>query len=352
MQIAYPDEPITGGDIDFHFLNARSAKEWIIRVQAKRLNQEQVGTRNNKFQNRMYAELLHKVKKTGKYQFRTLIADPEIVPLYAFYNHASVVRKARQESIQPEIAGVNLAFAQRIAPSLKELVAGLAGRPKRVPHNKRMMHLKAWFFGLDALFCSHGSNDPVPTPEAVAENLRAKWLSLGGVEDHPVVRKLSLDISAQTVDVLEFVRQPLQLVQGLARPVVRFVSGIEQEATVRSPQVSRLSGEHSVGLPTHCETERRLAADPGFKFDGGGGNCPVWRFSIVDGFDAIFYARGTHWEFQVAPAGEHMPTQNPLFELKSYYGPWPEAANMPMTSAMKYLELAVGVFRSTGAGMR
>lgn len=104
------------------------------------------------------------------------------------------------------------------------------------------------------------------------------------------------------------------------------------------------------GLPTNCETERRLAADPGFQFDGGGGNCPVQIFCIVDGFDALFYAQGSHWEFQVAPAGEHTPAKSPLFELKSYYGPSPEASNMPMTTAMKYLELAVGKFRSFNAG--
>jgi hypothetical protein len=77
LVIEYPNEALTGGDIDLDFFHAASGKLLALRIQAKRLN----GATNNKGgavkpDVRSYEHLLHKVahpvSNVIDYQYRTL----------------------------------------------------------------------------------------------------------------------------------------------------------------------------------------------------------------------------------------------------------------------------------------
>lgn len=244
VQIAYPDEPDTGGDIDFIFDNAESGRQLIVRVQAKRLNQQFEGNfsgkpgaskaktgRENKFENRRYNELLHVVKKSGAYQYEKLTSDPTVVPLYAFYNHQEVVDEARRRALVPEVSGVNLAFADRLKPSLDEEKAGLTSKPQKKPGNKKLTHLQPWFFGLDVLFCPGQKGLPVPTPELVAERLRDLWRAEVKTEKEPVYIKLTMAIDAgvRSVGTSMFLSDEIAVSSQIERPTIRFVSGLGDE---------------------------------------------------------------------------------------------------------------------------
>ena len=251
LQIAYPDELATGGDIDFIFDNAKSGRQLVVRVQAKRLNQQFEGNlskkasastaksgRENKFENRRYDELLHVVKKSGDYQYETLTADPGVVPLYAFYNHQEVVEIARRRGLVPEILGVNLAFADRIKPSLDKERAELA-RKKR-PGLKKMLHLQPWFFGLDILFCPSAKGSSVPTPERVVERLRDRWLHATKSDDDPVYTRLAMAIETEirSVGPAMFLTDQIAVSKRLERPAIRFVSGLGDEPDdIPAPEV-------------------------------------------------------------------------------------------------------------------
>lgn len=240
VQIAYPDEPSTGGDIDFIFENAKSGRQLVVRVQAKRLNQQFEGNlsrrsraskatagRENKFENRRYNELLHVVKKTKAYQYETLTSDPTVVPLYAFYNHQDVVDEARSRALVPQVSGVNLAFADKIKPSLYQERIGLKSKPQKKSGNKRLTFLQPWFFGLDVLFCPDSKRLLVPTPERVAERLRNRWMTDLKPQEDPVYIKLAMAIDAdvRSVSTAMFLTDRIAVSGEIARPAIRFLSG-------------------------------------------------------------------------------------------------------------------------------
>lgn len=108
LVISYPIEKDTGGDLDLRFWNVSEGRDLWVRIQAKRLNAAVVQNKN-----RSYSELLHRPSPKHDYQFRTLRdTPPPWVPLYLFYNHASV-------TMDPNFRGAG-PLCQRGEPSLCE----------------------------------------------------------------------------------------------------------------------------------------------------------------------------------------------------------------------------------------
>ncbi len=177
LVIEYPDEASTGSDIDLEFWNAATRRQTLIRIQAKRLNAAFDGGKSVAIAHRSYKELLHTVKKSGEYQYKTLLAEAgSYLPLYMFYNHRSAVADARFLGTSPEVAGVNLAFAHDIANEMEIKVAAAADVPPRRLDYKRLSHLQPHLFGLDLLLCA--GTEPgglIPTPDAVRGRLEQEW---------------------------------------------------------------------------------------------------------------------------------------------------------------------------------
>ena len=241
LQILYPDEPHTGGDIDFIFVNLGTGRRLTVRVQAKRLNQEFEGSlssrptakqaksgRANDFDRRRYNELLHRVEKGGAYQYQTLTESEGVVPLYAFYNHQEVVLEGRKRNCHPEISGVNLALADRLKPSLDAELRGLKSTPQKRNGFKRMSYIQRWFFGLDTLLCPGDAEELAPTPELIAERLQDLWTADSDLADDRSYGKLSLlqsddaDSSASS----SLLDEGMIVSPRVSRPTIRLLSGL------------------------------------------------------------------------------------------------------------------------------
>ncbi|WP_322111442.1 hypothetical protein PJ900_17955 [Tistrella mobilis] len=167
--ICYPNEQKTGSDIDIVFRNIEKNETFQIRIQAKRLSSGR-GLPNSC---RSYDHLLHYVKKTSEYQFRTLIKESVgYIPLYMFYNHKEVVDdEIFQDDNLPEVRGINLAFAFDIAREMENLIQK-KGRGKKNPH-RRLSHLQKYLFNIEDIFCPPGDwdDEEVPPPACVANSI-------------------------------------------------------------------------------------------------------------------------------------------------------------------------------------
>ncbi|WP_028742830.1 DUF6615 family protein [Rhizobium leguminosarum] len=239
--IEYPDEAVTGGDLDLDFWHVSSGRRLRLRIQAKRLNAEKNNKKAVAIRHRAYNELLHVVPSTSVYQFRTLLSSAgRYVPLYMFYNHGSVVRDTHFAGATPVVSGVNLAFADDIAV---ELEAKLAAKPKRL-HHKRLSHLRPHFFDLATILCpSVEPGDDVPSPDAVSNALMRTWLE-GADEakrsdDEYVIRWLTAPRSV--LPDWEGYRRiqdgpAIRFNPELQRPTITFFSGRSDDAL--TPKVS------------------------------------------------------------------------------------------------------------------
>ncbi|NDV99639.1 hypothetical protein G0A00_10075 [Yangia sp. PrR002] len=235
LVIQYPIEAETGGDLDLRFWHVKSGRSLYLRVQAKRLNAAQTGTKEVKISNRSYHELLHKPPKASDYQFQTLVNAPTPwVPLYMFYNHQSVASDAYFSGSGPTVSGVNLAFATDVAVELTSKLIAAKNIPKSIKHHKRLSHLRKHFFGLEAILCPHGSwaGASVPTPDLVATSLSEQWNKQGErssrKDDEAIVmRKLSEPDQLLSSETGERIPDgpAIRINQNLKRPLISFISG-------------------------------------------------------------------------------------------------------------------------------
>lgn len=178
LVIQYPVEVDTGGDLDLRFWHAESRRNLCVRIQAKRLNAADKGSKAVKIKHRAYNELLHCPPTATDYQFRVLRDAPDPwIPLYMFYNHHSVTRDPAFVRTTPTIKGINLAFAKDIADELEVKLASASATPRKIKHHKRISHLRKHFFGIEAILCPPGDwkGEAVPPPDFVQQSLRERY---------------------------------------------------------------------------------------------------------------------------------------------------------------------------------
>lgn len=249
LVISYPIEKDTGGDLDLRFWNVAEDRDLWVRIQAKRLNA--AGVQNK---NRSYKELLHRPSPKHDYQFRTLRdTPPPWIPLYLFYNHATVTRDPSFRGLSPTVSGANLAFASDVAAKLEAKLAGASASPKTGAFNKRLSHLQPHFFALETLFCpgASGPGETVPTPEGVSASLKEQYIRSGP----GTPRKTQAD------EMLRRLSEPLELIpdRGIGRtlpdgpavrvdqqldyPIVTFISGRTKDS--RTPVISDVPPQRS-----------------------------------------------------------------------------------------------------------
>jgi hypothetical protein len=231
MIIEYPDEAVTGGDLDLDFWHVSTGSRLQIRIQAKRLNAEEANNKPIAIKHRAYNELLHVVPSTNAYQFETLINSAgSFLPLYMFYNHESVVQDHYFSGMTPAVCGINLAFAHDIA---NELSAKIKAQPKRL-HHKRLSHLRPHFFDLTAIFCSSVSpGDDVPSPDNICTSLQQRWKETADSRKQPVAagQVLSPIFKPEGLVVSRGGRPrpadgpAIRINRGVERPTVIFISG-------------------------------------------------------------------------------------------------------------------------------
>ena len=169
VAVLTPDESRTGSDFDLELVDPASSTTIRYRIQAKRLCAPTA-----KWQTRSYPQLAHP-SGTGL-QCKTL-CDPKnlsgpvpTIPLYAFFNHATVCAAAG-------VPGIAMADALEIEDLIDK---GLATTPR--PPFKRITSVQPFFFGLDDILCppakgGFGIATPAQSRERFEEVMRRRGRS-------------------------------------------------------------------------------------------------------------------------------------------------------------------------------
>lgn len=144
--VEFPDEPVTGADMEWNFVNPDDNTFFRVLLQAK-----QAYGNGKMWARHTYRELLRASGKSGKLQAEILCntarAGPATYPLYAFYHSAQTCSSAhRAGSIH--VAGVNLADGYQI----ERLVKTATTRALRI-RNKSLGAIAPHLFHLSDLFC-------------------------------------------------------------------------------------------------------------------------------------------------------------------------------------------------------
>lgn len=145
IRVDFPDEPTTGGDMEWIFvapLELNGGRYLRLILQAKRAQFAKL-----KVGGYWYYHHLDHGTPAG-HQAQTLVghsasaASEAAFPLYAFYHPTSALRGA--SGALPAIEGINLVFAQHVAP----IVKGGCGRAQ-----KRVDHWRKHFMPLSDILC-------------------------------------------------------------------------------------------------------------------------------------------------------------------------------------------------------
>lgn len=118
--VEFPNESVTGADMEWNFVNEDDGTFFRILLQAKRLYEK-----NAHWAYYSYKHLLHLAGNSGKLQAELLCetartASFPTYPLYIFYNHANAYTLCRAEGVR-NVQGVNLSdgFLMEAAIKLK-----------------------------------------------------------------------------------------------------------------------------------------------------------------------------------------------------------------------------------------
>lgn len=145
--VEFPNEPLTGADMEWNFVNPSDSTFFRILLQAKQAYGE-----GKKWTRHGYRELLHTSGSGTKLQVETLcdtarVAGSATYPLYILYHPAQTCALARVDGIT-HIAGVNLADGYII-----ERLVKTAMTQKLRTNNKSLRVIAPYLFPLTHLFC-------------------------------------------------------------------------------------------------------------------------------------------------------------------------------------------------------
>jgi len=142
--VEFPNEPSTGADMEWFFVDTSDSTWFRLLIQAKRIT-----CRGPNWQNHSYRDLFH--ISGGALQAETLAntasADTATFPLYAFYHPRTTCELANEVDVD-WVEGVNLADGYFVASLAKAAIS-----KKLKTQNKRLGTLHQVFFALAELFC-------------------------------------------------------------------------------------------------------------------------------------------------------------------------------------------------------
>lgn len=144
--VEFPDEPITGADMEWNFINEHDESFFRIVLQAKQsFGNGGVWTRH------CYRELLHSSGKGPKLQAVALCdtarSNEATYPLYIFYTSKNTCESARSAGLE-SVSGVSLADGYSI-----EVLATNATTQQLRTRNKCLKTIAPLLFSLRSLFC-------------------------------------------------------------------------------------------------------------------------------------------------------------------------------------------------------
>ncbi|MCO5081819.1 MAG: hypothetical protein M9955_09205 [Rhizobiaceae bacterium] len=229
MIVEFPDEPVTGADMEWNFVNQTDGTFFRILLQAKQAYGD-----GEKWTRHAYRELLHTSGKGTKLQAETLCDTARApgsatYPLYILYHPAHTCMLARKDRVS-KVAGVNLVDGYLI----ERLVKAASTRPLRTS-NKSLRVISPHIFPLSDIFCpptilpvppfalapgsppgpiyavTSGGRRAIgfaipPTPIEVRNRLAERLQ--GGVEDAPPVPEISQSIPDDVRAMIPRYREP------------------------------------------------------------------------------------------------------------------------------------------------
>jgi hypothetical protein len=144
--VEFPDEPVTGADMEWNFVNRSDNTFFRLLLQAKQAYGE-----GGNWKRHCYKEILHTTGTSSKLQAEVLCdaarASSATYPLYIFYHPAHTCQLAQRDG-HSHVAGVNLADGYLIA----DLVRRATSRLTRT-RNKSLRIISPLLFDLSDLFC-------------------------------------------------------------------------------------------------------------------------------------------------------------------------------------------------------
>ncbi len=145
VRVEYPDEPTTGADMEWNFINRDNNEFFQILLQAKRLTESNRGWDKN-----WYKELFYRPKTSGILQVDTLCQTAKnraSYPCYILYNYAEACRLAHHAGAL-NFLGINLVEAHLI-----QRLATASSTAKLAKRNSSVGTLYPLLFPLTDIFC-------------------------------------------------------------------------------------------------------------------------------------------------------------------------------------------------------
>ena len=254
VRVEYPDEPVTGADMEWNFINRDDGTFFRILLQAKKsYGSGNVWTRHN------YRELFHKVQGSGDFQAvrlcETARNTSSTYPLYILYNRAGTCNAARRGGCW-SVSGACLADGYAV----EQLVSGATSQLLRT-RNKSLKTIAPLMFPLSKLLCPQevlragpfafvpqvngyllaAGNErgrqvlgiPIPpTPRAVRNRIaliRADMMESGVDSELPEVPHVTTEIPKDMWPILDGAGDDWELDKGLRHIRVTFVSSNPRE---------------------------------------------------------------------------------------------------------------------------
>ena len=144
--VEFPDEPVTGADMQWDFVNRSARTFFRILIQAKQSYGD-----GRHWSRHCYRELLHKVGHAGPLQAKLLCdsarGEPNAFPLYVLY-HPDMACDLARAGGKMNLEGVNLADGFAI-----ENLVTAATTPTLRTRNKSLGTIQPFLFSLTDLFC-------------------------------------------------------------------------------------------------------------------------------------------------------------------------------------------------------
>ena len=171
--VDFPDEPTTGADMEWNFINRDTREHFQILLQAKRVYEADPDWRLHR-----YKELFYRSGPLGILQVDTLCRTARTrsnatYPGYIFYNLASTCRSAHTQGAI-NLLGVNLSDASAV-----QMLAASSTSKKLEKLNSAVGALYPFFFSLADIFCPSNVQPLGPMALAASRFSIPMILSLG-----------------------------------------------------------------------------------------------------------------------------------------------------------------------------
>ncbi len=236
--VEFPDEPITGADMEWNFVNIDDSTFFQILIQAKRAY-----CMSTPWQNHYYKELFHKPASSKEYQASTICnvatSRTACFPLYAFYNPKRTCDLARGDGVF-SVEGVTLTSGYKINGLVTAASASSGTTLKR--KNKRVKTISPFMQPLSSLFCPQNIYDLGPHMYAPVDSGVLVYVG-GGKIGHPIppspkqIRHRLLSFANENAD-----SETLQSIPDVSSKIPDYVQAlIEKAQSERMEGLSKLN---------------------------------------------------------------------------------------------------------------